>query len=129
MPVARGMLCLAYMPVPIPRPLARFVILGLGIAVGSVERGVPTFDRDTLLRERESLFDAMRAELLLSESQMDAVRGIFSRSSVLGQGNPAISVHPMTREECSNPCTTYDDRGPTNDGHEEERTSRAHRGG
>ncbi len=94
------MLYLENMPALIPRPLALSAIFGVGITAASIEGGGPSVDRETLLRERESLFDAMSAELLLSESQMSAVRGIFSRSSVLGQGNPAISVHLMTREEC-----------------------------
>ncbi|HYN41587.1 MAG TPA: hypothetical protein VE129_07425 [Thermoanaerobaculia bacterium] len=35
-----------------------------------------------------------------SRSQMDAVRRIFERSRFAGQGNPAISKHPLTSEGC-----------------------------
>jgi hypothetical protein len=36
----------------------------------------------------------------LSEAQMAKIRAIFSASPVIGQGNPAITRHPMTREQC-----------------------------
>jgi hypothetical protein len=35
-----------------------------------------------------------------SRSQMDAVRRVFERSRFAGQGNPAISKHPLTSEGC-----------------------------
>jgi formylglycine-generating enzyme required for sulfatase activity len=56
--------------------------------------------RPGLAAQREELFRAMRAELDLRDDQLAAVRRIFERSSILGQGNPLISVHPMTRDEC-----------------------------
>jgi sulfatase modifying factor 1 len=36
----------------------------------------------------------------LSPSQLDAIRRIFAASSRLGQGDPKITKHPMTRAEC-----------------------------
>ena len=36
----------------------------------------------------------------LSEAQMEAIRAIFARSGVIGQGNPAIAQHPLTPEQC-----------------------------
>ena len=36
----------------------------------------------------------------LDSGQLDRIRQIFKRSSVMGQGNPVISVHPMTRAQC-----------------------------
>lgn len=36
----------------------------------------------------------------LSPEQMQRLRAIFKRSGVIGQGNPAISVHPQTPEQC-----------------------------
>jgi hypothetical protein len=50
--------------------------------------------------QRAELLRAMSVELGLTEEQVEAVRPIFEHSSVLGQGNPALSVHPMTPEEC-----------------------------
>jgi len=50
--------------------------------------------------QRKELLREMVDELQLSREQTEDVRAIFERSIVLGQGNPALSVHPMTREEC-----------------------------
>jgi formylglycine-generating enzyme required for sulfatase activity len=36
----------------------------------------------------------------LSEAQTEAIRAIFARSGVVGQGNPAIAQHPLTPEQC-----------------------------
>jgi hypothetical protein len=54
-----------------------------------------------LLQEREVLFEAMRTEAALNDDQLGTVRRIFEGSAVMGQGNPALSEHPMTPEECS----------------------------
>jgi len=49
------------------------------------------------LKERN---DALLARLQqvhnLSEAQMQAVRGIFSASGYLGEGNPAVTQHSLT---------------------------------
>jgi hypothetical protein len=36
----------------------------------------------------------------LSDAQMTRMRAIFERSGYIGQGNPAIAVHPQTPTEC-----------------------------
>jgi len=54
----------------------------------------------TLEEQRARLYAVMRAELDLSEAQSEAVRAIVSSSPILGQGNPAITQHPMSRSEC-----------------------------
>jgi hypothetical protein len=36
----------------------------------------------------------------LSDAQMSRIRSIFAGSRVIGQGNPAITRHPMTPEQC-----------------------------
>jgi hypothetical protein len=53
-----------------------------------------------LEEQRRELLRGMVDELQLSREQTEDVRTLFQRSLVLGQGNPAVSVHPMTREEC-----------------------------
>jgi hypothetical protein len=58
--------------------------------------------RDALQEQRRALLREMVDELHLSKEQIDDVRTVFERSTVIGQGNPALSVHPMTREECRN---------------------------
>lgn len=54
----------------------------------------------TLAEQNELLFQQLQEVHGLSAEQMAAVRAIFSRGGVIGQGNPAIARHPMTPEEC-----------------------------
>lgn len=59
-------------------------------------------DRDpaTLEEQRTRLFGLMRTALGLSEEQLQKVEAIFSASQFLGQGNPTISKHPLSRADC-----------------------------
>jgi hypothetical protein len=54
----------------------------------------------TLGAQRQRLFARMQAELGLSDAALADVQAIFAASPYLGQGNPAVSQHPMTRSEC-----------------------------
>ena len=54
----------------------------------------------TLAEQREELYRRMAYELDLTESSVAEVRKIIEPSSVLGQGNPTITRHPMKRSEC-----------------------------
>jgi hypothetical protein len=53
-----------------------------------------------LEKQNDQLFQQMRAVHGLSDQQMAEIRAIFARSSVIGQGNPAIAEHPVTPEQC-----------------------------
>ena len=50
--------------------------------------------------QNEVLFRQLQDVHELTEQQMAAIRSIFARSGVMGQGNPAIASHPMTPEQC-----------------------------
>jgi len=54
----------------------------------------------TLAERNEQLFQELQRVHGLSDAQMDAIRAIFKRSGFIGQGNPAISEHPQTPEQC-----------------------------
>ncbi|EYF08996.1 SUMF1/EgtB/PvdO family nonheme iron enzyme [Chondromyces apiculatus] len=54
----------------------------------------------TLDAQREAMFGRMAATMRLSEAQLAAVRAIFGKSKVLGQGNPALAKYAMTRRQC-----------------------------
>jgi hypothetical protein len=54
----------------------------------------------TLEAQRQRLFARMQAELGVSSAALADVRAIFAASPYLGQGNPAVSQHPMSRSEC-----------------------------
>lgn len=55
---------------------------------------------ETLEQQRDKLFSRMQSELGLSATELARVRALFAASSILGQGNPRISLHPMGRAEC-----------------------------
>ncbi len=54
----------------------------------------------TLEVQRERLFAEIRLALGLSDAALAKVRDVFSESSLIGQGNPFVTVHPMTRAAC-----------------------------
>lgn len=70
----------------------------------SAEAGfAPALDDEeptTLYEQRERLFRELAQELKLSPKAISRVRAVFAGSPILGQGNPAVSKHPMTRREC-----------------------------
>jgi formylglycine-generating enzyme required for sulfatase activity len=50
--------------------------------------------------QNETLFRQLQQVHGLSDAQMKAVRSIFTKSGYIGQGNPAITRHPVTPEAC-----------------------------
>jgi hypothetical protein len=50
--------------------------------------------------QNEILFQQLQEIHNLTEEQMTAIRKIFERSGYIGQGNPAITQHPATPQEC-----------------------------
>src|SRR3954469_17261575 len=55
---------------------------------------------DNIAAQREVLFENMRLQLGLSDDALSKTRAIFEGSRWMGQGNPKITRHPMTRAEC-----------------------------
>ena len=53
-----------------------------------------------LQTNNEILFQQLQQVHRLSDAQMTLIRSIFARSGYVGQGNPAISSHPMTPAQC-----------------------------
>jgi len=61
----------------------------------------PSFASAQSLREQnEILFGQLQRVHGLSDEQMHSIRGIFSNSGYVGQGNPAIAKHPVTPQGC-----------------------------
>jgi hypothetical protein len=54
----------------------------------------------TLAQQNEALLQELKQAHGLDDAQMERIRAIFRRSGYVGQGNPAISRHPMTPEQC-----------------------------
>ena len=54
----------------------------------------------TLPEQRSALFTNMQNQLDLPAGALDKIEAIFAASHYLGQGEPKITKHPMTRAEC-----------------------------
>jgi formylglycine-generating enzyme required for sulfatase activity len=53
-----------------------------------------------LQKQNEQLFEKMAAVLGLTDTEMSKIRSIFAHSGYIGQGNPAITHHPVTPAQC-----------------------------
>jgi len=49
----------------------------------------------------DALIEKLAAVQKLTPDQLAAVRGLFARSARMGQGNPVVTEHAMTEEECT----------------------------
>ena len=54
----------------------------------------------TLAEQNQKLFLEIQQVHGLTDAQMSRIRSIFAGSRVIGQGNPAITHHPMTPDQC-----------------------------
>jgi hypothetical protein len=57
-------------------------------------------EEDALGLQRARLYRRLSFEYGLNEDQLSAMRAIVDASPYFGEGNPRVSVHPMSREEC-----------------------------
>jgi sulfatase-modifying factor enzyme 1 len=55
----------------------------------------------TLADNNAELLRQLQAVHRMSPAQMDRIRAIFAGSRIIGQGNPAITQHPVTSAECA----------------------------
>jgi formylglycine-generating enzyme len=55
---------------------------------------------DTLEEQRAALLRRMGPVLHLTETQVAAVKALIDHSTLMGQGNPAVTKYPLTRKEC-----------------------------
>ncbi len=73
----------------------RFALAAAG-AAGALAFAAPP----TLQQQNEVLLQQLQQEHGLNDAQMRKIRAIFARSGFIGQGNPAISKHPLTPAQC-----------------------------
>jgi formylglycine-generating enzyme required for sulfatase activity len=73
--------------------------LGFLILLGLV--GFDSFfaSSQSLQQQNEILFQQLQRVHGLSDDQINAIRKIFAKSGYIGQGNPAVTQHPMNPEE------------------------------
>jgi hypothetical protein len=70
------------------------LVLLIGLWCTSAMAQTTLADRNAeLLRELQEVHG-------LSSAQMDRIRAVFAGSRIIGQGNPAITQHPVTQEQC-----------------------------
>lgn len=53
----------------------------------------------TLAENNALLFQQLQTERGLSDATLARIKAIFARSNIIGQGNPAITRHPMTPDQ------------------------------
>ena len=76
----------------------RFLSIGILIFLFPILISFSPAVAQTLKERNEVLFEQIQAVHGLSEKQMDSIRTIFRESGYIGQGNPAITKHPLTPE-------------------------------
>lgn len=54
----------------------------------------------TLEEDRAELLRKLKERLHVSDDAIEALRKIFAKAPRLGQGNPKVTEHPMTRAQC-----------------------------
>jgi len=77
------------------RLAGRLLLLGLlpwALAAGPAS--------DNLASRNERLLSRLRDVQGLDDAQVDRIKAIFQRSGTIGQGNPAITVHPQSPAQC-----------------------------
>jgi Sulfatase-modifying factor enzyme 1 len=73
------------------------LLIGLCVLPGLSGSG----DAKALLKQQnEVIFRQLKEVRGLSDEQIAAVRKIFEHSGYIGQGNPAVTQHPVTPEQC-----------------------------
>ncbi|HEX4674691.1 MAG TPA: hypothetical protein VH209_05145, partial [Steroidobacteraceae bacterium] len=55
----------------------------------------------TLAERNTELLHQIEEVHHLTPAQMEKIRAIFAGSRIIGQGNPAITQHPATPEQCA----------------------------
>jgi len=76
--------------------ILRLVAVGLAAYCGLI-----AFSQSPAFHEQnEILLRQLQAVHKLTDAQMSAIRAIFAKSGYIGQGNPAVTRHPVTPEQC-----------------------------
>lgn len=66
----------------------------LGVSAGASAQ-------DSLSEQNDLLFRQLQQVHGLSNGEMRDIRAIFAQSKIIGQGNPAVTRHPVTPEQCT----------------------------
>jgi hypothetical protein len=80
--------------------VVRALCFGLLVLAGLVRFDSFFASCQTLEQQNEILFEQIQREHGLTDQQMEEIRKIFAGSRIMGQGNPAVTQHPVTPDEC-----------------------------
>jgi formylglycine-generating enzyme required for sulfatase activity len=80
--------------------MTRSLLLPAVLSVMSLLSTSAAAEETALHKANEQLFSQVQSVRGLSDRTMQTIRAIFARSGFIGQGNPAISEHPETPEQC-----------------------------
>jgi hypothetical protein len=69
----------------------------LGGCIGAISYAAQS---QSLQQNNETLFRQLQTDQDLGDDEIIAIRKIFAESRYIGQGNPAITQHPVTPAEC-----------------------------
>ena len=72
----------------------------LVVVIGVMLYGTGAGGASELAQQNELLFQELQAVHGLTDRQVADLRATFAGSGVIGQGNPAITRHPVTPEQC-----------------------------
>ena len=70
------------------------------LVAATLAAAAPAAAQTALQNANALLFGQLKSVHGLSQAQLNRVQAIFARSGYIGQGNPAITRHPMTPEQC-----------------------------
>jgi hypothetical protein len=78
----------------------RFLFFGIAVLVWLSAFSPCAAEAQSLAEQNEALFRELQQVYALSEGQMQSLRKIFSASGYIGQGNPAVTRHPVSPQGC-----------------------------
>ncbi len=87
----------ASVPAPPPTASAKPVPT---IEFENAELPNPDVETESLGEQRDLMLRRMRTLRVATDAQVDTIREIMGKSRLMGQGNPAVTKHPMTQKEC-----------------------------
>jgi hypothetical protein len=76
------------------------LILGVFLPGGLISLRECAAQAQTLEQQNDALFEKLKNVDGLQDIELKALRNIFAASRIIGQGNPAVTRHPVTPEAC-----------------------------
>ncbi|MBU0995273.1 MAG: hypothetical protein KJ737_22480 [Proteobacteria bacterium] len=80
------------------KPLFFFLMVSACVLIGAIS--LFSQNRTALIEQNESLFKTLQSVHHLTVKQIEDVRKIFARSGYIGQGNPSMTKHPVSIDQC-----------------------------